>query len=115
MIYLTQHEADFLLNLEKHYRDSKQLTFPTYGGKLIFTLNSDDNREEFIMSFDRSKIKLTKNTLQTRTRKTIVLARLDIDGPLHRNPDGKEIPCPHLHLYTEGFEDKWAKPLPEFF
>jgi hypothetical protein len=103
------------LKLEKHYRDNKQLTFPAFGGKLIFLLNSDDDREEFIMSIERSKIKLTKNIFQTRTRKTIVLARLDIDGPPHRNPDGEEIQCPHLHLYREGFEDKWAEPLPDFF
>ena len=34
--------------------------------------------------------------------------RLDLDGPMHRNPDGEEIPCPHLHIYREGYGDKWA-------
>jgi hypothetical protein len=34
--------------------------------------------------------------------------RLDLDGPPHRNPDGEEIPCPHLHRYREGYGDKWA-------
>jgi hypothetical protein len=38
--------------------------------------------------------------------------RLDIDGPPHRNPDGEEIPCPHLHIYREGLGDKWAIPAP---
>jgi len=34
--------------------------------------------------------------------------RLDIDGPPHRNPDESEVPCPHLHIYREGYGDKWA-------
>lgn len=37
-------------------------------------------------------------------------------GPPHRNPDGQEIPCPHLHLYREGFADKWAQAIdPQVF
>jgi hypothetical protein len=112
---LTQHEADLLLKREKHYRGDKQFSFPTYGGSLQIPLCSDDAREEFILSVRRSQIELTKNTLQTRTQKTIILARIDIAGPIHRNPDGEEIPCPHLHLYREGYNDKWAEPLPDFF
>jgi hypothetical protein len=38
--------------------------------------------------------------------------RLDLDGPPHRNPDNVEIPCPHLHIYREGYGDKWAVPAP---
>jgi hypothetical protein len=42
----------------------------------------------------------------------IILYRLDIDGAPHRNPDGQEIPCPHLHIYGENYGDKWAIPAP---
>ncbi len=45
----------------------------------------------------------------------IILARLDLGGPPHRNPDGQEILCPHLHLHREGYGDKWAYPLPVDF
>jgi hypothetical protein len=38
--------------------------------------------------------------------------RLDLDGPPHRNPDGEEVPCPHLHVYREGYGDKWAATAP---
>ncbi len=38
--------------------------------------------------------------------------RLDLDGPPHRNPDDREIPCLHLHIYREGYGDKWASPAP---
>lgn len=39
----------------------------------------------------------------------MVLIRLDFRGAPHSNPDGEEIPCPHLHLYA----DKWATGLPQ--
>jgi len=41
----------------------------------------------------------------------IVLARLDIDGAPHTNPDGQRVGRTHLHLYRDGSEDKWAFPL----
>lgn len=42
----------------------------------------------------------------------VVLARLDFGAP-HRNPDDTEVGVPHLHLYREGFHDKWAHPVPD--
>jgi hypothetical protein len=42
----------------------------------------------------------------------VVLVRLDFGGSPHRNPDGEEIGSPHLHVYREGFGDKWAMPVP---
>ena len=42
----------------------------------------------------------------------IILVRLDFGGPPHRNPDGEEIGCPHLHTYREGYGDKWAAEVP---
>ena len=65
-----------------------------------------------MLDVTRAQIKLTKATYQTRARAAIILMRLDLDGPPHRNPDGEEIPCPHLHLYREGYGDKWAIPAP---
>jgi hypothetical protein len=44
-----------------------------------------------------------------------ILLRLDVDGPPHTNPDGTEVPTPHLHVYREGYGDKWALPLPAAF
>jgi hypothetical protein len=65
-----------------------------------------------MLDITRSDIKLTKSTHQNRARHAVILVRLDVDGPPHRNPDGVEIPCPHLHVYKEGFGDKWAVPAP---
>ena len=58
------------------------------------------------------RIKLTKATYQNRARSVIILLRLDLDGAPHRNPDDEEIPCPHLHIYKEGYGDKWVIPAP---
>ena len=38
-----------------------------------------------------------------------------LGGPPHRNPDGEEIGTPHIHVYREGYGDKWALPLPADF
>ena len=45
-------------------------------------------------------------------RQVVILARLDFGGAMHTNPDGQDVQVPHLHLYQEGFGDKWAYPLP---
>ena len=65
-----------------------------------------------MLDVTRAQIKLTKATYQNRARQAIILMRLDLDGPPHRNPDGEEIPCPHLHVYREGFGTKWAVAAP---
>jgi hypothetical protein len=111
-IDLTQQEADALIAMEKHREDDKQLDFPAPGGRLAISLISADKRENFALDVTRGQIRLTKATYQNRARVAVVLMRLDLDGPPHRNPDGAEIPCPHLHIYREGYGAKWASPLP---
>lgn len=114
-LILTQQEADALLALEKHYVGTDRFTFPDLGGALRVPLHSVNLREEFSLDITRSRIYLEKNTYQTRARKAAILARLDFGGAPHRNPDGEEIGSPHLHLYREGYGDKWAAPLPDAF
>jgi len=112
---LMQHEADALLAMKKHYMGTERFSFPDLGGSLRLLLHSIDKREEFNLDVTRGKILLSKNTFQMRARRAVILARLDLDGPPHRNPDGEELPCPHLHVFREGYGDKWAIPLPDYF
>ena len=114
-IEITQPEADALLRLEKHYLDNDRFVFTGLGDALRIPLFSDDRQEEFMLDLTRGRIAITKNTLQNRARKTIVLVRIDLGGAPHRNPDGEEVPAPHIHLYSEGYGDKWAYPLPDHF
>jgi hypothetical protein len=111
-IEITQAEADALIEMEKRFVDDKDWIFPVAGGRIALALTSLDSRESFMLDVTRAQIKLTKATYQNRARQAIVLMRLDLDGPSHRNPDGIEIPCPHLHIYREGFADKWAIAAP---
>ncbi|MGE4318642.1 MAG: hypothetical protein AB7E96_07010 [Deferribacterales bacterium] len=114
-IDLSDFEAKLLIKMEKECCDEKPNIFPGCGGKLNILLKSKCGKEEFTLDVYRGKIELTKNTFQNRARKAIVLVRLDIGGAPHRNPDGTEIPCPHIHIYKEGYHHKWAYAVPEKF
>ncbi len=110
MIELTQAEADQLLAMEKQRKSDELYKFGAL--RLEIPLESADHREHFILDIGRGRINLLKGTYQTRARQAVILARLDFGGAPHRNPDGAEVSSPHLHVFREGFADKWAQPLP---
>ncbi|MCD4732995.1 hypothetical protein K8R78_02025 [bacterium] len=109
---LTQKEADTLIKMEKHRIDETGYEFPLQGGSLVVPLQSMYRHEQFLLDIRRGKIDSLKVTMQNRARGSIVLLRLDLSGSPHRNPDGEELPCPHLHVYREGYGDKYAIPIP---
>lgn len=109
---ITQVEADRLLGLPKGRVSTKVWPYPSLGGQLAIPLRSQDRREKFLLDVGRKSIDLTKGTYQNRARKIVVLARLDFDARPHRNPDGQSVMSPHLHLYREGYGDKWAVEVP---
>jgi len=109
---LTQGEADALMAMAKRRVDRTEWNYPDLGGAVSIPLVSDNRREQFLLDLRRSRIALEKGTYQNRARQVVVLVRLDFGGAPHRNPDGEEMASPHLHLYREGFGDKWAVPVP---
>jgi len=111
-INLTQAEADALITMEKHRVNDDRSDFPMEGQSLVLPLQSANRREQFLLDLSRGRIDLLKVKMQNRGRQVVVLVRLDLGGAPHRNPDGEEIPVPHLHVYREGFGDKWAVALP---
>jgi hypothetical protein len=111
-VNLTQAEADALIALAKHRVDTTQWDYPDLGGALSVPIVSADRREQFLLDLRRGRIDLAKGTYQNRGRQVVVLVRLDFGGGPHRNPDGEEVASPHLHVYREGFADKWAMPAP---
>ena len=111
-INLTQAEADALIAMEKHRSTEKRSDFPMGGESLVLPLQSPDKREKFLLDLSRGRIDLKKVKMQKRGRQVVVLVRLDLGGAPHRNPDGEEIATPHLHVYREGYGDKWAIPAP---
>jgi uncharacterized protein DUF6978 len=111
-IHLTQAEADALIALAKQRVDTREWDYPDLGGAISIPMVSTDRREQFLLDLRRGRIDLAKGTYQNRARQVVVLVRLDFGGPPHQNPDGEEIASPHLHLYREGYGDKWAFPAP---
>ena len=109
---LTQAEATALLALEKYHTGIGRWSLPDTGGGIVVPLVSADGSESFHLDISRGRINLAKGKFQNRVRTTIVLARIDIGGAPHRNPDDEEIACPHLHLYRAGYGDRWAYALP---
>lgn len=109
---LTQPEADALIALQKRRVGQEEWRYPDLGGAIMIPLVSTDRREPFLLDLRRSRIDLAKSTYQNRGRQIVVLVRLDLGARPHRNPDGEEIGSPHLHVYREGYGDKWAYPPP---
>ncbi len=109
---LTQAEADALIAMEKHRANEDRHNFPMAGDSLILPLQSSDKREQFFLDIRRGRIDLLRANYQNRARQAVILVRIDLGGGPHRNPDGEDVLCPHLHVYREGYADKWAVPLP---
>lgn len=111
-LIISQAEADFLFKMEKICIETKQYELPIAGGKLTVPIVSKDKKENFSLDFWQGHINLSRKKYQTRSRQVIILARLDFNSP-HPNPDGEVIGVPHIHLYREGYNDKWAYPIPK--
>jgi hypothetical protein len=113
---LTQEEADALMAMPKRLVRPLPIAFPPAGDSSQIELKSLDGREDFLVDVNRrGKIKVAKCTYQERYAVIEILVRLDLGGPAHENPDGSVIVCPHLHVFREGYADKWAQPLPSAF
>ena len=110
---ITQAEADVLIAMPKIRASDVTWHYPSLGGVISIPLISPDKRENFLLDIRKGRINLSKGSYQNRSRQVIVLVRIDFGGSVHRNPDGTEVRCPHLHLYREGYGHKWAMPLPD--
>lgn len=113
---LEQQQADQLIAMRKRLVDAAPIRFPIAGSSVQLDAKSQDGRESFLFDVNRKgRIKLSKCTYQERYALVEILLRLDLDGPPHENPDGTEVPCPHLHVYREGFGVRWAYAIPADF
>ena len=129
---LTEEEAIELFEMEKFPTDDMTLYI---NENFTIDLESEDREEKFFISYHRASITL-KYTDQLRCRTHIPLLRLDIGGAMHTNPRISS-PClprdpfydvhdhcigrvflpgePHIHFYREGYDDRWAYPVPKEF
>ena len=102
-ISIDQATADALIAAPKVRVNDDVSYYPCAGGYLTLPLLSSDGRESFHLDIRRGGIDLLKGTYQNRARQVIVLVRLDFGSAPHRNPDGSEVPSPHLHIYGRGY------------
>jgi hypothetical protein len=79
---------------------------------VVRQINSITTKEIFLLDFYRGSIELSKYTINKRYRQTIIMLRYD-NGGRHTNPGGVLFEGPHVHLYKEGYNDKFAFPVSE--
>ena len=105
---ITQSEYDYLMSQDKEFDDLLN-TIALGPAPIQWTkkINSLKTQDTFLLDFYRGKIELSKYTFNKRYRHTIILIRYDNAGR-HTNPDGQEFNGPHVHLYREGYNDKFA-------
>ena len=54
-----------------------------------------------------------KGKFQLRVFNSVRLVRLDFNGSSHLNPDHSRVGTSHLHIYREGYHDRWAYDPPK--
>lgn len=112
---LTQSEAEYLIALPKQFLENDPVELGTPDKAIKRELASLDGRERFLLDVWSSGARLGKHTLQNRSRTVIILVRVDVGDTLeHTNPDGAQISGAHIHIYREGYDDKFAFPLSQY-
>lgn len=109
---MSQGQADFLAKVAKQLQTGS-ICVPLPGSQNVWRAESADGQHGFFLHMRRSGKVASQVTTQERYETNEILPRLDTDGRTHTNPDDTVVPTPHLHVYMEGFDDKWAFPLPE--
>jgi hypothetical protein len=133
---ISNEKANLLFSLEKQTKDNS-IELPNPNEIVSIELQSVDEHyqsELFSLDINRKYISLSKKTLQKRVQQNIVLRRLDFNAG-HRNPTIVSVPQninknlvelmqkyenvkfskeSHIHIYIEGYGEKWAFPLSEF-
>jgi len=113
---MNQDTACELISALKEF-ENKSLVFPQINGLLSEKAYTADKKHLFYVTINRKgAVKQLKYSYQKRYYNNIILVRIDFDERRgHTNPDGESIPTPHIHIYREGYEDKFAYPLKTVF
>ena len=114
MKLLTQNEAERLIKSRKVIKDNRlaKFNYPIRGGILEIEV-IDEFKNEYIIGIRQRKIELVKRNHNLRYAQSITLIRIDYDQE-HCNPDGIKVGIPHIHVYKEDFNDKFAYALEDY-
>ncbi len=109
---ITQMEFEFLLAQEEEFNLLDPIKLGPAPQQWVRQIKSIETKDIFLLDFYRGSFELTKYTYNNRYRQSIILLRYDSKGR-HTNPDGELLDGPHVHIYREGFNDKFAFPISE--
>ena len=111
---LTESEANELIRMLKKQEKVKAILFPDSGKKTRINIISSDSKEKFLIDIYQSRIDITEYFNHMNHSSKCPLARLDVgEHQVHRNPDGEKLTGSHLHIYKDGYESRWAYPVPK--
>ena len=103
-LLITQIEYESLMQLLKEFKERNPLSLKEHWSREIIAPETGDS---FMLDFYNGRIEFKKFSINKRYRNTIILIRYCSHG-VHTNPDGIQFTGSHLHLYKEGFDDKFA-------
>ena len=107
---LKQADYEHLISLKKRFKNNiiiKSEPAPLHWTREIISMDSEHT---FLLDFYRGSFNINRFTINTRFKKNIVLIRFDSQGK-HTNPDETSFDGPHVHIYKEGYSDKFAYPV----
>lgn len=109
---ITQTEFENLLRQEKEFDNYDPINLGPAPIEWTRKINSASSKDSFLFDFYRGSFELTKYKYNKRFRQTVIMLRYDSHGR-HTNPDGVFLDGPHVHLYREDYNDKFAFPVSE--
>lgn len=109
---LTQREAEELIAMKKIINQNNQVVLIESFDQTV-PLISENKQEHFLLDLKQGRIDLKRIRYQTRYNEIICLVRFDSTG-VHENPDGTKVIGPHVHVYREGYGDKFAVAANDF-
>lgn len=113
MSVLSHPRADAYLTARKIKATATDCRLPSVIPKPVSVplVAPDISGVAFSLDVTQKRIVLKLKCQLRCTTEPVVLARLDFASP-HRNPDGTAVGVPHLHIYREGYGDKFAYEVP---
>jgi hypothetical protein len=110
---LNQAEADGLIKVKKIFLDKTPLTVNRPYNEQRELKSERDPYEVFYLNVTQTRIEFGKYGTVTRFFQIpLVRACINPDAR-HENPDGEILSGSHIHIYKQGYADKFAYPLKE--
>lgn len=108
---ITQNDFELIIKEEKVFSDLiNPLALSPAPLQWTREIEAVNSKNKYLLDFYRGSFELTRYTYNKRYRQSIILLRYD-NGGRHTNPDGRSFNGPHVHIFREGYNDKFAFPI----